>query len=510
MTLKSPISSRPDGTSVSAQGPARTGKTDPRAFRPTDAISRTREAGLLIRDNRLREAESLLADLFKENPHDPHPAVMLLGIYSRTKELDKAEQVFALANDSDSANDRVYNEMIRTCFHCKSFDRAEALYRESMDKGNAQESLFTTMIDGYGKSGKADKARKFYDLAVDYGYYTCGCNGAMLSAYITAKRYKGAARMLADSIDEGVADAQMFNCLIRHFAMRGEYDDVKFCFNLAVRCDEADPLLCKSAMHVFLDAGRLEDAREAYDAASNMKLLDGSMLYIMANAYIKIGNLDEARKIIDKAEQISLLDPKLALSMLDALLLGADMDGACSLVSRYFRRQPFDSSLFKKVENLLYKTHRFQKLLDLIASFPEHIQNAEYLTIRKAECLRKMGMHDQAITLLKSALDSGRLDNSRQRTAKVVIAYSLKEKGDTEAAFDMFRCLMSTALGYDINTVRAGCGLVSCWERKGFQGLERSEISTLHRHLAHYSGNVHDSLDAEIRRAIGLLGNRMR
>ena len=297
----------------------------PKPHRPTylsPLVSDSSEIMSLVRDlykqKKFGPAENFLKKLLAEDPFNTEAIALLLGIYSRTGHMSKAQMLF---QESRIFADReVYTAYIDFCCHNKksyeayNYEGVEIL-QEAKSKGAATPEAFAMLITYFGYLGKGFIAESIFEGSA--GQRDASIYSAFIFSCCRCREPWKGERALDRAQNENILDPQMFKNLVKHYSDCKMIWDARRIFDWAIARDQVDTELCSLMVQGYLyGEHNVQGAREIFDIAMQRGIATSDLCSLMETGYMDSKMHEAAEEIFHIAENSGMAGQELALAVM--------------------------------------------------------------------------------------------------------------------------------------------------------------------------------------------------
>ncbi|MFN7990819.1 MAG: hypothetical protein U0R44_01535 [Candidatus Micrarchaeia archaeon] len=248
-----------------AAGERRTERFQDSKPEPTSPARLLCSAMRCIDFRRYDEAEEILHDLLDENPRDKKAVSALIGLFSRTGEVDLATDVFQDAEDEGILDAHICTAMIKAYGYAGEAGSALEIVELAEEKGLTDEVLYSTALDVCRKAGIIEMAEHVFGNARRRNQADLFVLTSMIQAY--GESGDGVKALGLFSEIRPLADKHVYTAIISACGKCGLPGRARVLFDEAVRKGMADSRTYTSMMRTYLMAGMQKDADEIFDSA---------------------------------------------------------------------------------------------------------------------------------------------------------------------------------------------------------------------------------------------------
>lgn len=463
------------------------------------------QAKELIYRERYAEAIGLLQECLSENPSDKKAIALLIRSYALNCDFDNAQKIFNRAVQAQIGGQDIYGAMVFACGVSREDGLFSTYLSNMVSKGYANEYALDSLITWFGKTGLITAARKIYDTAVVLKTDDTRIHSSMLFAYSDSIESAEAEKLFWTLVGKTPPEPSFFQALINCFKKAGDIPRAMKYFNIAMNLGIADEMLSRTMLYAYIDTGNPDGAAGFLLYLHRRGKCNVSLASMLIRSHETAGQLEEAQICFDFAVDNGYVDPDMVGHLVETCL-PSNVQAASNIAIKAARKGVISLNSIVSITTKLYDECRFKEIIDFIDSLPDEAKVNPYVILRKAEALRKARRWEEAMSLVKEALEKNDLDDAQRNLAHTILAYSLKDSGQPfKAMVALFRLIDKIPPGSP-QLARVLCGFVFAWEQAGFcPHIDKEARDRIASHLKSFDLGERSNLPRDIGCAIEIL-----
>ena len=186
--------------------------------------------------------------------------------------------------------------------------------------------------------------------------------------------------------------------------------------------------------HIFSDYGVSDKAMEWMARAKQEDTPDFKEL--MARTLFGLGKYKDSEKLWDELLDTDPFQKRYWNALASVQYMNEDYSGSVQSSEYAIAIDPNDPDGLLSKANGLYRLGNYEQALDYFRRYGEQVAEDEYALLSQGTCLINMGQEDEAIDVLKKAMELSPDDSDLLADIYQELSFAYSEKGETDLALE--------------------------------------------------------------------------